>query len=249
MTPLLSFRHVSKRFPDGDREVLVLDRVSLDIDAGSSVGIFGARRTGKSTLLRMAAGIELPDSGSVCFGERDMGRMTAGERGRLLRGAIAFMCAEDWRANPGENIIDHVGTSLGSQGLTMREARRRALEILDQVGVSAASGAQLTGSLSLTERTRVMLARALARAPRLLVLDEPAPMPNVSEREEFYSLLRSVAAERDVALLVASAEMAALQGFDVLMSIAEGELCSTGSQDSLVRLRSVGLAWAEGSGR
>jgi ABC-type glutathione transport system ATPase component len=247
MTPLLSFRHVSKRFPDGDREVLVLDRVSLDIDAGSSVGIFGARRTGKSTLLRLAAGIELPDSGSVCFGERDMGRMTAGERGRLLRGAIAFMCAEDWRANPGENIIDHVGTSLGSQGLTMREARRRALEILDQVGVSAASGAQLTGSLSLTERTRVMLARALARAPRLLVLDEPATMPNVSEREEFYSLLRSVAAERDVALLVASAEMAALQGFDVLMSIAEGELCSTGSQDSLVRLRSLGLAWAEGS--
>jgi ABC-type glutathione transport system ATPase component len=247
MTPLLSFRHVSKRFPDGDREVLVLDRVSLDIAAGSSVGIFGARRTGKSTLLRMAAGIELPDSGSVCFDERDMGRMTAAERGRLLRGAIAFMCAEDWRANPGENIIDHVGTSLGSQGLTMREARRRALEILDQVGVSAASGAQLTGSLSLTERTRVMLARALARAPRLLVLDEPATMPNVSEREEFYSLLRSVAAERDVALLVASAEMAALQGFDVLMSIAEGELCSTGGQDSLVRLRSLGLAWAEGS--
>jgi peptide/nickel transport system ATP-binding protein len=113
--------------------------------------------------------------------------------------------------------------------------------------VRAACGAQLTGSLALTERTRVMLARALARAPRLLVLDEPATMPNVSEREEFYSLLRSVAAERDVALLVASAEMAALQGFDVLMSIAEGELCSTGGQDSLVRLRSLGLAWAEGS--
>jgi ABC-type glutathione transport system ATPase component len=245
MTPLLSFRHVSKSFPDGDREVLVLDRVSLDIDAGSSVGIFGARRTGKSTLLRMAAGIELPDSGSVCFGERDMGRMTAGKRGRLLRGAIAFMCAEDWRANPGESIVDHVGTSLGSQGLTLREARRRALEILEQVGLSAAGAEQMTASLSLTERTRVMLARALAREPQLLVLDEPAPMPNVGEREAFYSLLRSVALERDMALLVASEEMAALQGFDVLMSIAEGELCSTGSQDSLVRLRGLGLASAE----
>jgi putative ABC transport system ATP-binding protein len=245
MTPLLSFRHVSKSFPDGDREVVVLDRVSLNIDAGSSVGIFGARRTGKSTLLRMAAGIELPDSGSVCFGERDIGRMTAGERGRLLRGAIAFMCAEDWCANPGESIVDHVGTSLGSQGLTMREARRRALEILEQVGVSGDDGEQMTASLSLTDRTRVMLARALAREPQLLVLDEPAPMPNVGEREAFYSLLRSVAIKRDMALLVASEEMAALQGFDVLMSVAEGELCSTGSQDSLVRLRRYGLAGAE----
>jgi ABC-type glutathione transport system ATPase component len=245
MTPLLSFRHVSKSFPDGDHEVVVLDRVSLDIDAGSSVGIFGARRTGKSTLLRMAAGIELPDSGSVCFDERDMGRMTAGARGRLLRGAIAFMCAEDWRTNPGESIVDHVGTSLGSQGLTMREARRRALEILQQVGVSAAGGEQMTASLSLTERTRVMLARALAREPQLLVLDEPAPMPNVGEREAFYSLLRAVALERDMTLMVASEEMAALQGFDVLMSIAEGELCSSGRQDPLVRLRGLGLAGAE----
>ena len=70
-------------------------------------------------------------------------------------------------------------------------------------------------------------------------------MPNVGEREAFYSLLRAVALERDMALLVASEEMAALQGFDVLMSIAEGELCSSGRQDSLVRLRGLGLAGAE----
>ena len=248
MTPLLSFLNVSKRCSDGGREVLVLDRVSLEIDAGASVGVYGARRSGKSTLLRLAAGIALADSGIVRFDGRDMAKMTAGERGRLLRGAIAFMSAEDWRANPGESVVDHVATALGSEGLTMREARRRALGILDEVGVGAAGAQEVATSLSLTERMRVMLARALARRPRLLVLDEPAQMPNLGDRDRFYALLRSAARERGMALLVASEEMAALQGVGVLMSIADGELCSTEEQGSVVRLPGLGLARAERSG-
>jgi lipoprotein-releasing system ATP-binding protein len=248
MTPLLSFLNVTKRHSDGTRELLVLDRVSLDIDAGASVGVYGARRSGKSTLLRMAAGIALPDAGSVSYDGRDMARMSTAERGRLLRGAIAFMCAEDWRANAGESIVDHVATSLGSQGLTMREARQRALGILEQVGVDARAAEQMTASLSHTERTSVMLARALAREPRLLVLDEPASMPSLGDRRRIHDLLRSVARERGMALLVASEEMSALADFDVLMSISEGELCSTHERGMLARLPGRRLAGAELSG-
>lgn len=236
MTPLLSFLNVSKRFSDGGREVLILDRASLEIEAGASVGVYGARRSGKSTLLRLAAGIAAPDSGTISFDGADMARMSAGERARLLRGAIAYMSADDWRANPGESVVDHVATALGSEGLTMREARHRALRALDQVGVSASGAQEATTSLSLTERTRVMLARALAREPRLLVLDEPAQMPNLGDRDKFYALLRSTTREREMALLVASEEMAALQGLGVLMSISDGELCSTGELGTVVQM-------------
>jgi ABC-type lipoprotein export system ATPase subunit len=236
MTPLISFFNVSKRFPDGGREILVLDRVSLEIDAGVSVGVYGTRRSGKSTLLRMAAGIVRPDSGVVAFGGRDMAQMNAGERARLLRSAVAFMSAEDWRALPGETVVDHVATSLGSEGLTIREARRRALRILDQVGVGAVGAQEIAGSLSLTDRAHVMLARALAREPRVLILDEPAVMPNLGDRDRFYALLRSTAQERRMALLVASEEIAALQGVGVLMSIADGELCSTEERGTVVNL-------------
>ena len=100
--------------------------------------MYGARRSGKSTLLRLAAGIELPDAGTIRFDGRDMAQMARRERGRLLRGEIAFMSADDWRASPGETVVDHVATSLGSEGLTMREARRRALRVLDEVGIGAA---------------------------------------------------------------------------------------------------------------
>jgi ABC-type glutathione transport system ATPase component len=209
------------------------------------VGVYGSRRSGKSTLLRMAAGVASPDSGSVSFDGNDMAEMTSAQRGRLLRGAIALMSAEDWLANPGESIADHVATSLGSQGLTMREARQKALRILEQVDIGAKAAEQMTASLSLTERTRVMLARALAREPRLLVLDEPATMPSPGERGKFHELLRSVARERGMALLVASEEMAALSGFDVLMSISEGELCSTDERGMLARLPKPPLPDAE----
>ena len=238
MTPLISFVDVSKRYPDGGREIPVLNHVSLKIEAGISVGVYGTRRSGKSTLLRMAAGIVLPDSGAVCFDGRDMTKMSAGDRARLLRGAVAFMSADDWRAHPGETVVDHVATSLGSEGLTMREARRRALRILDQVGVGAVGAQEIAGSLSLTDRTRVMLARAMAREPRLLILDEPALMPNLGDRDRFYALLRSAAQQRRITLLVASEEIAALQGVSVLMSIADGELCSTEERGTVVSLPS-----------
>ncbi len=236
MTPLLSFLNVSKRYPDGGREIAVLNGVSLEIEAGASVGIRGARRSGKSTLLRLAAGIALPDSGAVYFAGRDIARMPGSERGRLLRGEIAFMSAADWRATPGESVVDHVATSLGSEGLTMREARRRAMRVLDRVEVGAACAEEPTTTLSLDERARVMLARALARDPRLLILDEPVLLPNLGERDDFNRLLRTAASERDVTLLMASEEMVALQGLTVMMSLADGELVSSEPRGVVVPL-------------
>jgi ABC-type glutathione transport system ATPase component len=249
MTPLLSFLNVSKQYLDGSHEKVVLDGVSLEIDNGVSVGVYGARRAGKSTLLRLAAGIALPDSGTVSFNGKDVARMTGSERSRLLRGEIAFMSAGDWRANPGERVVDHVATSLGSEGVTMREARRRALHVLDLVELGAAGAEELTASLSLTERTRMMLARALAREPRLLVLDEPALMSNLGDRDSFHTLLLSVARERGMALLMASEELDALHGVGVLISIAGGELVSTEQRGTVVRFPKRRLAGSERSGQ
>ena len=248
MTPLLSFENVSKRFPDGGREIVVLDRVSLEIDAGVSVGVYGPRRSGKSTLLRLAAGIALPDAGTIEFEGRDVASMPSAERGRLLRQRIAFMSTADWRPSPGESVVEHVATSLGSVGLTMRDARRRAMRVLGRVGIRAADALEPVASLSLAERVRVMLARALAREPRLLVLDEPAVMPTLGDRERFYELLRSEAHDRDMALLMASEEMSALQGVKVFVSIENGELTSTEQRGTVVLLPGRRLGGAERSG-
>jgi ABC-type lipoprotein export system ATPase subunit len=236
MTPLLSFVNVGKSFPDGGRQITVLDGVSFEVQPGGFVGLYGGRRTGKSTLLRLAAGIEAPDIGAVRFQGRALNKMTGAQRARLLRGEVAFMSCGDWRPNLGESVVDHVAMSLGSEGLTVRDARRRALGALDLVGVSAADGSEPAESLSLSERTLVVLARALVREPSLLLVDEPAMMPNLGDRGRFYGLLRELANERTMGLLVVSEEIGALQGAEVLMSISDGALCSTEEQGVVVPL-------------
>lgn len=225
MTTLLSIENVSKGYPDGVEDRLVLDHVSFELAAGAHLGLVGPPRSGKSTLLRITAGIERPDGGSIRLEGSDLVRLGGAARARLLRRSIGYMAlAADWRALPGECVLDHVATALGSDGFTPREARRKALRVLERVGIALSRRHESVGSLAISERVRLALARALVREPRLLIVDEPAIVPSVSECERFSRLLRAVAEERTIALLVASVELSALQGLR-LMSIADGELC------------------------
>src|ERR1700691_5743993 len=177
--PLLSFSNVTKRYPDGGREREVLKAISFDLAPGAAVGLYGAPGFGKSTLLRLAAAIETPEEGSIRFEGEDITRRSGSGRTRLLRGPIALLAGDGWVVGPAESVLDYVAVSIGSQGLTPRECKRRALVTLDAVGVSAAGAAESTASLSAEKRALAMLARALVREPRLLLVDEPAPMPKI----------------------------------------------------------------------
>ncbi len=234
MTPLMSFENVSKRYPDGHREIVVLDCACFDIDEGTFIGVWGARRAGKSTLLRLMAGIEWPDTGKVCFDGCDMAAMPFLRRERLLREEIALMTTGDWHLNAQETVVDHVALSLGSGNSSMSEARRRARAVLSRVGMAAYAD-DLTRHLSLAERMRVILARALVREPRLLLVDEPAVVPSLTERDALYGLLRDLTRESGITLVVASEEMAPLHGAEIVVSVGDGELCSTDERGVVAR--------------
>jgi ABC-type lipoprotein export system ATPase subunit len=226
MTPALAFERVTKTYPDGLRQHVVLDDVSFEIDAAAFVGVLGARRSGKSTLLRLAAGVELPSAGVVRLNGRDIAAMSALERERLLRHDLALMSVVDWQPEANERLLENIAMSSASAGTALRDARHEARRILSRVGLASRAD-DYVRSLSLVERARVVLARALVREPSLLLVDEPAVMPSLSERDEFFGLIRSIAKERGMTLIVASEEVAPLHGADALMSIAEGELTST----------------------
>jgi ABC-type lipoprotein export system ATPase subunit len=225
MAPLLSLTHVTKRYVDGRRETLVLDDVSLQIDEGDFVGMWGPKRSGKSTLLRVMAGIERPDSGDVRFDTRALQTMSTRKRARQLRrGGIALVSCE-WRPQIVRPVVELVATACASDGTPMSEARTRARKALSRAAIAECADIR-TDRLSLGERLRVAIAMALVREPRLLLVDEPAVLPSPIESDELYGLLRSLGEDRSLAVVIASENVAATAGTLRTMAVSSGEVRS-----------------------
>ncbi|HXC23408.1 MAG TPA: ATP-binding cassette domain-containing protein, partial [Solirubrobacteraceae bacterium] len=222
--PLLAFENVSKRYESARRVRPVFDRVSFEVRPGERIGILGSRRSGKSTLLRLAAGIDSPSEGTVRFEGHDITAMSAGKRERLMLGRFAWIGEPAW---PPQNVSveGFVLLPLLGRGLGTHEARRHAHEMLHRVGMADRSNVMMH-SLPLGDRLWVTLAHALSLEPSLLIVDEPAVIPGRMELWKFLDALRSFASEQRMALMIASEEPEALLSLDVLMSIEKGELHS-----------------------
>jgi ABC-type ATPase involved in cell division len=207
---LLRFEHVSRCYRDGHRAVPALAEVSFELAEGDLVGLWGARRSGKSTLLRVAVGLEAPDDGEVHFAGSCLARISQDERVRLMRSRGARLVDMDWHPERNQPIIEHVALGLLSSGMSLREARSTASRTLARVGLSnhAYSRAE---QLSRAERVRVGLAQALVHAPRLLLIDEPAVLSSPDESTELYELLRTLNRDLRLAMVIASEEVAPLR--------------------------------------
>jgi predicted ABC-type transport system involved in lysophospholipase L1 biosynthesis ATPase subunit len=230
---LLSFSQVTKRYPRGREQLVALNEVSLEIDGEDYVGLWGTRRAGKSTLLRIAAGIEQPDGGSVCWNGRVMNQMSATERARLLRSGGIGLASTDWRPQPNHRALEHVALPLLSDHASLRGAKIAARIALDRVDAGYC-GDLWTHRLSLGELVRVALARALVRGPHLLLVDEPAVLPSPSEGEELYGLLRKLGRSANLAVVVASEDLAAIQSAPRMFSITDGTLRSMDSTAAIL---------------
>jgi ABC-type lipoprotein export system ATPase subunit len=233
MAALLSLTQVTKSYLDGHRRVVVLDHVSLEIDPGDYVGIWGPRGVGKSTLLRIAAGMEPPDEGTVCFDGQVVTAMSSRERSWLLRSGGVALVSSEWRSQVNGATVDLVATACMGDGTPLRVARHRARRALALVGAGEQADVRAE-RLALGERIRVGVAMALVREPRLLIVDEPAVLPSPSESEALYELLRSLGRSRDLAVVIASADLSAIHGARRIMSISRGVVRSTDEPGVLV---------------
>ncbi len=230
---LFAFEHVTKGYPEGRRSRAVLEDVSFEVDADDFVGIWGMRRSGKSTLLRLAAGLELPDEGRILFDGQDLTELSGDGRVELLRaGGIGFV-SSDWRPSVSQTATEYVAMSLLADSLSLREARREARQQLERMGALNCAHI-LTDRLSLGEALRVSLAHALVSEPRLLLVDEPAVLPSPSERQELYGLLTSLGRSSTLAVLIASEDVAILRRARRMMTIGGGTLRSMDKEGEVV---------------
>jgi len=224
---LLSLAGVTKRYARGYREVEALAGVDLDVEAGDFVAIWGGSRSGKTTLLRVAAGIEPPDAGAVLFDGEDLATRSRRARARLLLTDIGCVW-QTGRITRGLSVLDHVALPR-FKAHSHAHARREAHDVLERVGVAQCANARWH-ELSDGERTRVALAHALIRGPRLLLADEPTANLNMIEREQVLSVLRSVADEAGVAIVMTTPDAPNLLQSHRLMSLDSGRLIKPRSE-------------------
>ncbi len=212
---LLALEHVSRRHSHGARERAILRDICLQLDAGELVAIWGLRRCGRSTLLRIAAGIEPTDSGHVRF----TGHELAGAGGLALGGGIGY-CARASLDAP--SVLDELLLGQLARGVRAALARARAYTALARVGAADCAPRSLH-ELDGGEELRVALARALVLEPSLLVIDDPVRGVDLLQRDAILSLLRSLADE-GLAVLISTDEATALAGADRALSLSDGVL-------------------------
>jgi ABC-type multidrug transport system ATPase subunit len=213
---LLQLDKVSKRYGRGVHEQVALQDVSLDVEAGEMVAVWGRRRSGRSTLLRVAAGVETPDSGVVRLEGRDL----AGRGCELLGGGIGY-CRKTFRSNEGRVVLDHLIVGQLARGIAPTQATNRAWEALERTDVGGCAKLK-PAELDCGEAVRVAIARALALQPKLLLIDEPTIGVDLLARDAIHLLLYSLAGE-GMAVLTSTGETTGLSGARSL-TIGEGEL-------------------------
>lgn len=229
MAPLLSLDSVRKLYVRGRHEIIALDHVSLEVAPGEFVAVFGSHASGKTTLLRVAAGIETADEGRVSFAGDDMTEWATSRRKHGLHPRIGWLR----RSGPflaSMAIVDYVALPV-ARGSSPAEAQRRATRALKRMRADALAHATWE-ELSDAERTHVMLAQAVVREPALLLADDPTRGLGVGDRERMLTLLRAVADEDGMAVLMTVPEVPDMLRSHTVMTLSDGELIASSARSA-----------------
>jgi ABC-type lipoprotein export system ATPase subunit len=222
MTPLLSLEGIGKRYRRGERSYWLLRQTTLEIAAGEVVAVVAMRSQGKTTLLRIAAGMVVPDEGRVLVDGCALDGLCDQAHARLLREQIGLA----GRLGPSLDVqmLDYVAMRLAiGRRSRRREVRSRAMEVLELVG-AAHCAERHWEELSDWERALVELAQAIAGTPRLLLIDDVLDGLGMRETDELARLVRTLAEDREIAVLMAVSDPEAALCSHRVLSLADGRL-------------------------
>ena len=170
-TSVLRVRGLRKEYGKGEGLVRAVDGVDLDVAAGETVAVMGPSGCGKSTLLHLLGGLDRPSGGEVSLNGRRIDELGEKALARMRRSAVGFVF-QAFHLMEELTAIENVELSALLAGRSPRAARRRAQELLEQVGL-ADRARFLPSALSGGQRQRVAIARALSNEPLVVLADEP----------------------------------------------------------------------------
>jgi ABC-type lipoprotein export system ATPase subunit len=215
-------RGVTRDFRGGGGIVHALSGVDLRIQPGEFVALRGRSGSGKTTLLNILTGLDDPTSGQVFILGRDMAMLDEAARARLRRESIG-MIFQNAQLFASLTALENVEIPLRLAHVSSKQRTQQSLEALKQVGLSHRfrhRGLELSGG----EQQRVALARALVHKPRFNVADEPTGNLDSETGRDISNLLRSIAHEAQVGLLVATHDATVVASSDRVLLINDGSI-------------------------
>ncbi|PZW46028.1 MULTISPECIES: ABC transporter ATP-binding protein [unclassified Pseudomonas] len=195
---ILSAQNLNKVVSSAEGELTILHDLSLELEKGGSLAIVGSSGSGKSTLLGLLAGLDLPSSGRILLAGNDLGSLDEDARARVRAEHVGFVF-QSFQLLDSLNALENVMLPLELEGRS--DARRRASELLERVGLGARlshSPRQLSGG----EQQRVAIARAFAAEPDVLFADEPTGNLDTHTGERISDLLFELNQERGATLVL-----------------------------------------------
>jgi putative ABC transport system ATP-binding protein len=202
--PLIELRDVRRVFGKGDSAVRALDGIDLDVREGDYLAVMGASGSGKSTCMNIVGCLDRPTSGRYLFAGVDVGTLDADQLALLRRHSIGFIF-QGFNLLSRTSAIENVELPLIYQRVPARERRCRALEALDQVGLSHRAK-HAPNELSGGQQQRVAIARALVTRPRLVVADEPTGNLDSATSVEVMEMLVRLNKERGITIVMVTHE-------------------------------------------
>jgi putative ABC transport system ATP-binding protein len=219
---MLELEQVVKSYRGASEEVRAVDHVDLRLQAGEMLALHGPSGSGKTTLLLLAAALREPEGGTISFQGRDLASLSDAERSDYLLRDVGFV-HQHFRLMPRVSAVENASRKLLMSGVGMREAQARAAPWLERVGLGERLGSP-PEKLSGGERQRVAIARVLAAEPTLILADEPTGNLDSARSREVVELLRSIARERQAAVLLVTHDLEAAALADRRCTLHDGKL-------------------------
>ena len=231
MPSILALENISKRFS----AIVIADGIDLALEQGEALGIIGPNGAGKTTLFGIMTGTVEPDAGRVMFEGRDLTRLTPARR-CALGIARSFQIPQPFGGmTVFENLV--VAAAFGG-GHAEGRVYAASFEILERCGLGEKAN-RLAGSLTLIDRKRLELARALATSPKVLLLDEVAGGLTEHECAALVELIKDIRREGISIIWIEHIVHALLAVVDRLVVLHGGAIIAQGEPHSVIRTPAV----------
>jgi putative ABC transport system ATP-binding protein len=220
---VLDVRDLVKHYPSaGGEPVRAVDGVSLTVAPGELVALYGPSGSGKTTFLKIIAAVLRPDSGQVLVADRDVTRLS--ERAAAdYRLTDLGLVLQTFHMIGGLSAIENASLKLLAAGVSRRDAQRQLTPLLERLGLEGRAEHRAS-DLSMGERQRLALVKALSNSPPLLIADEPTGNLDTRRGRDVLGFLREVSQERGTAVVIATHDPQAAGFADHVRALRDGRL-------------------------